>query len=173
MKIKNRIQFLLRLAQEEKKALQANTFLATSKFPYLLTSFKSSGAVDIINKLSDYLNKAVFYSSDGEMDMLMLINKKFIISASDPSIASNKDLKSLVLFSKDIYSTIFNNGVAFTEPVDKEKFLSIISTLRKSSALSSLSQTNPSSELGKKMGGDIKSNILSLINNLAAVAPTA
>ncbi len=187
MHIKKRIEFLKKIAQlqavepedptttdtevKNEEIGAPSNFDPFSKYPSLRTAFNSSGASEIISRLCSFLNNCVHYSSNGDLDLNLLASSSFSYSGTNLN-QDNKDLKFLVLFSKDLYQNIFNNGIAYKSPLSKQEFLLKVNKLIKSQNLNNLSQTNPKSILYKKTGGNIKTQILSILNNLLAVAPS-
>lgn len=162
------------IAPTEKEVNQAPNigtppqFIATNMYPTLTTAF-SSAVVEKINKLSDYLNDCIFYSSAGKYNMKFLYNMNFNFT---PTISDNKDLKYLMLFAKEFYKNIYNSGNVYTKPLNQKEFKDKFNILLQSQYLNNLSQTNPTGQLAIKMGGNIKPNIINDLKALLAIAPT-
>lgn len=145
-------------------------FSASSKYPGLRKGF-SPNAITIVDNLSSYMNKALFYASDGQYNMTKLSSNNFNFSPTMiPS--TNRDLKNLLLFSKEIYSHIYNSGNNYESLLNAKDYKFKINTLLQSQNLTSLAQTNPTGQLAMKMGGNIKTDIINLLNSLISISPT-
>ena len=146
-----------------------SNFSASNLYPSLRKAF-SSEAINVIDELSNYISKALFYASNGmySLNKLYSINFNFSTTAIPPV---NKDLRNLLLFSKELYTQIYNNGNQYTNKLKKDSFLSKIEILLQSQNLNNLSQTNLSGQLSIKMGGDVKVDIISYLRLLINIAP--
>jgi hypothetical protein len=113
-----------------------------------------------ITKLIDVVNQGLFYTSNGQIQFKWMENNSYNFGTdSVPSV----DLKNLMGFSKTIYSNLFtNNGVEYERQLTAEEIAKKIQTLKSSSYLSNLSQSNPMGQLQSKLG----SNIKTLINDI-------
>lgn len=147
------------------------TFQASSRYPSLRIAFNTSGAINIIDNLSSYLNNALFYASNGKYYMQQLFQQGFNYSASDLP-TSAKDLKLLLLFTKEIFVQIYNRGAGYTKPLTKEEFTRKISLLLENQNLMDLSQVNPTGQLSIKMGGNIKTDLIKFLTLLLNVSPS-
>lgn len=133
------------------------TFIATSYYPSYILAFSTKN-IPIINGLSDVLNQALYYSSNGKVHLPWMRSVNFNITTSNiPSI----DLRNLMEFSKQIYNQLYTNlGATYTKPLTKEEITSKVNLLRNSNYLNNLSSTNViSGQLGSKLGGNLKTII--------------
>jgi len=128
-------------------------------YPTIITAFGSQN-MNWITKLIDVVNQGLFYTSDGQIQFKWMENNSYNFGTdSVPSV----DLKNLMGFSKQIYSNLFtNNGVEYKQQLTAEEIAKKIQTLKSSSYLSGLSQSNPMGQLQSKLG----SNIKTLINDI-------
>lgn len=128
-------------------------------YPTIITAFGSQN-MNWITKLVDVLNQALFYTSDGKIQLKWMQNNSFNFGVDS---APSPDLKNLMGFSKQIYSNLFtNNGSKYEKQLTTEEISKKIQTLKSSSFLSNLSQSNPMGQLQSKLGGNIKT----LINDI-------
>ena len=145
-------------------------FIASNKYPSLRKGF-SNNAIAMIDKLSTVLNNALFYASNGEFYMDKLFQQNFNYSITDlPSSA--RDLRLLLLFVKNIFMQFYNNGVAYTQMLNKQQYEEKVNSLLKSPNLDSLSRLNPSSQLAVKLGVNLKTQIIEILNYMLTIAPT-
>lgn len=146
------------------------SFAASDRYPTLRKAFDSN-AINVINDLSTYINSALFYASGGTYSLSKLYTINFNFSTTDiPPV--NKDLKNLLLFSKELYVQIYNSGNQYINKLSEDEFNFKINTLLRSQNLNNLSQTNPSGPLSIKMGGDVKVDIISYLRLLLNIAPS-
>lgn len=128
-------------------------------YPTIITAFGSQN-MNWITKLIDVVNQGLFYTSGGQVQFKLLENNNYNFGTdSIPSV----DLKNLLGFSKQIYSNLFtSNGTDYVKQLTAEEIAKKIQTLKSSSYLSNLSQSNPMGQLQSKLGGNIKT----LINDI-------
>ena len=146
------------------------SFVASDRYPTLRKGF-APDAISVINNLSNYINSALFYASGGNYSLSKLYYINFNFSTTDiPPV--NKDLKNLLLFSKELYTQIYNSGNQYIDKLSEEEFTFKVNILLGSQNLNNLSQTNPSGPLSIKMGGDVKVDIISYLRLLLNIAPS-
>jgi hypothetical protein len=134
------------------------SFVASDQYPGIMIGFTARNA-NIINKLSDDLNQALYITSNGKVHLpwMRSVNFNFGIDGT-PSV----DLKNLMGFAKQLYSQVYtNNGAADKRELNAEEIAKRIAPLKSSGFMSSLSTSNPIGQLTAKIGGNIKT----LINN--------
>jgi hypothetical protein len=135
-------------------------FDITQYYPTVITAFGSQNMSWII-KLIDVINQALFYTSDGQVQLKWLQNNSFNFGMDGVPSA---DLKNLMGFSKQIRNNIFtNNGVKYEQSLTHEEIVKKVQTLKYSSFLSSLSQSNPMGQLQSKLGGNVKTLITDIL----------
>jgi hypothetical protein len=143
-------------------------FSASSR--YNLRNGFPANVIAIIDKLCNYLNRAMYFASNGKYNMEKSYQQGFKSDATDiPS--QNVELRHIIGFTKEVFDTLLNKGTAYTTLVNKENFLDKISTLLNSQHLNNLSRINPAGPLASKLA-DPKTFIISLLNNeLKPLAP--
>lgn len=140
-----------------------SSFIATSAYPTINTGFTSKNA-NIINKIADLLNTAIFYTSNGQIDLNRLKSNNFTLGTSD---IPSEDLKNLIGFSKAIYNNLFTNkSQNFKDKVSQEELLQIINSLKSNQFIQNLSSLNPSGQLATKIPGNLKSLIITELSNI-------
>lgn len=149
------------------------SFIASAKYPSLYKAF-SIEAANIIDQFSSYLNKCIFYASNGQhsMEKLFQIGFNFSTTSIPSNLKDAKDLKHLMLFGQEVFKILYNSGNTYNAQLNKSEYLSKINPLIQSSNLNVISASNPNGELYMKMGGDIKTNLLNLLKKLLSIAPT-
>lgn len=144
-------------------------FSAPNKYPSLRQAFDNP-SIEAIDNLSDLINSSLYYASNGKYNMAKLFNENFNYTASDiPPTA--KDLKLLLLFAKDIFNKLYNRGIEYKNKLKNEQYLDKINSLLESVNLNNLSQINPSSQLAVKLGANIKTKIIDILNYMKNIAP--
>lgn len=133
------------------------SFVATNYYPLIL-AFSAKNA-PIINGLSNILNNALYYSSDGKIDLQWMKSVNFNFDTSNtPSV----DLKNLMGFAKQVYLQIYtNNGQLDNRELSPQEIANRINPLKTSQYLGSMSASGTNSQLSAKIGG----NLRTLINN--------
>lgn len=128
-------------------------FTATSWYPSIIVGFQAK-SVPIINGLSNLLNTALFYTSDGKVHMPFLRQQNFIFSTDQyPDI----NLRNLANFSKLIYQQLFTNmGAPYQQALTPPQIAEKIALLRNSPFLGNLTATNPTSQLATKISGNVR-----------------
>jgi hypothetical protein len=135
-------------------------FDITQYYPTITKAFSSQN-MNWIFKLVDVINQALFYTSDGKIQFKWMQNSNFNFGTD--SIPS-ADLKNLMGFSKQIRNNIFtNNGVKYEQSLTHEEIVKKVQTLKYSSFLSGLSQSNPMGQLQSKLGGNVKTLISDIL----------
>lgn len=145
-------------------------FNPTNLYPTLTKAF-APNALGVINRLSNYINDAIFYASNGQYSLKNFYNVNFNFSPTMiPS--TNRNLNFLAMFAKEMYKELYNSNNAYTAPLNKELYSNKINALLQSQYLNNLSQVNPNSQLAKKMGGNVKIEVINILKLLLGVAPT-
>lgn len=135
------------------------TFIATSVYPNIIRAFGSNYLW--INELCHLLNIALYFTSNGKIDLNWMRNNNFNFDSSNaPSI----DLKNLMKFSHEVYTYILSESQVTL--LDKNQLNNKIEFLKNSVNLSNLSSTNPMGILSSKIGGNIKSKILQTLSKI-------
>jgi len=139
------------------------SFVATNWYPSIITAFQTKNT-GLINRLSNLINDALFYASDGKVHLPWMRSVNFMFGVDQaPSI----DLKNLMIFSKLLYNNIFTNlGQAYTQPLNTDQIKEKIDKLTQSTQFNNLTQTGASSQLSTKIGGNLKELIR---NNLLQI----
>lgn len=145
------------------------SFIPSNLYPTLRKAF-APDAVLIIDQLSQLLNECIFYSANGDLDMVKLFQVNFNYS---PTIASkSRDLQFLISFAKEVYSKLYNNANPYNDSLKESEFKEKVNSLLQSPSINSLTQANPNSILGKKLGTNIKSKFLEYFKSLLNIKPT-
>lgn len=128
-------------------------FTASDWYPGIIIGFQAKN-VPIINGLSNLLNTALFYMSNGQVHLPFLRQQNFIFSTDQ---YPDHNLRNLANFSKLIYQQIFTNmGVPYQQPLSPQQIAEKIALLRNSQFISNLSATNPTSQLATKISGNLR-----------------
>lgn len=132
-------------------------FIASDYYPIVL-AFTAKNAV-IINSLSNILNNALYYSSNGKIHLQWMKSVNFNFDMSNTPSA---DLRNLMGFTKQVYLQIFtNNGQLDKKALTAQEIANRLNPLKYSQYLSNMSATGTNSQLNTKIGG----NVRTLINN--------
>ena len=131
-------------------------FNITQYYPTVETAFGSNN-FSWIKKLVDVVNQALFYTSNGQVQLKWMQDNSFNFGTDNvPSV----DLKNLMGFGKQLHSTIFtNNGEKDDRPLNSEEINERIGKLKTSNFISNLSTSNPMGQLQSKLGGNAKTVI--------------
>ena len=133
------------------------SFIATNYYPNIITWFTDRN-VPIINSLTDILNQALYYLSDGKIQLSLLYSNGF--SYPTDNIIS-MDLKNIIGFIKQLYNEIYiNNGSKNIVKLSPDQISNKIKLLQSNQYLNNLS-SNISGQLSSKIGGNLKT----IINN--------
>lgn len=127
-------------------------------YPNIIKTFNPRN-MPIINGLTNALNQALYYTSNGKVHLQWMRSVNFNFGTDDiPSV----DLKNLMGFAKQLYNSIFtNNGDTDTQALNSTEIIQRIAPLKSSQFINNLSNTNPMGQLSAKIGGNIKT----IINN--------
>jgi hypothetical protein len=146
------------LADSKPVAGNPQPFNAITLYPGMITAFSHNNA-NIIAGLANILNIALYYSSNGQKDLMDLKNLNFIF---DTSAIPSVDLKNLMSVSKQFYNLLLtDHGLSYEKALSKEEIKEKVTELRNSQFLVNLSSTNTGSLLSSKIGGNVKN----IINN--------
>lgn len=132
------------------------SFVATEYYPEIIQAFNSRNAT-IINGLTNVLNQALYYSSNGQVHLQWMRQVNFNFGMDGiPSV----DLKNLMGFAKQLYMLVFtNHGEPDKQPLNPQEIEKRINLLKTSQFVGNLSSTNPVGQLSSKIGGNIKTII--------------
>lgn len=131
-------------------------FNVITLYPTLTRGLNATNA-GIINKLCHSLNDALYYSSDGKIHLPWMKSVNFNY---DTSGATSTNLKNLMLFARLLYQNLITDqGNNFKEPLTPEQIKERVDRLTQSQPLNNLSSTNLGSQMGTKVGGDLKTVI--------------
>jgi len=137
------------------------SFIASNWYPGIIVAFQPKNT-NLINSLSNLVNNALFYSSDGEVYLQWMRSVNFTFGTDQ---SQSVDLKNLMQFSKLLYNTLFTNmGQAYLKQLEPEEVKEKIDHLSQSPQLNNLSQTG--TQLSTKIGGNLKELIK---NNLLQI----
>jgi hypothetical protein len=133
------------------------TFIASDYYPTVL-AFSAKDAV-IINDLSNVLNNALYYSSNGKIHLQWMKSVNFNFDMSNTPSA---DLHNLMGFTKQVYLQLYtNNGQLDKKALSAQEIINRLNSLKYSQYLNNMSATSTNSQLDTKIGGNLKT----LINN--------
>lgn len=153
-----RKRFLEKLAQAQGSPPPLNIL---SLSPTLQTAYKPN-IIPYINSICQLLNIALFYSSNGKENFTSLYKKNFNFQPTTHTV----ELKKIVDFSTLIYQQLFKNNNQFKSQLPIEQVNYVFSLLENNQALLSLPQTNLSSPMGTRLGGDLKTLIRNILTTI-------
>lgn len=132
------------------------SFIASSIYPSFIIGFGIKN-VPIIDGLSKVLNNALYYSSNGQVNLNLLKNNNF--NSGTTQIPSG-DLKNIMEFCKLVYNNIYtNNGHNYKELLSTEQINIKIKLLDNHHSLNNLPLATSSGQLTAKLGGNLKTII--------------
>ena len=138
-----------------------NAFNITEYYPGLENAFGGTN-FNWIKRLVDIINQALYYTSDGKIELKWMQNNNF---SFDTSSVYSVDLKNLMGFAKQLHDYILtNNGKKDAQPLNSIDISKRIAPLKSSNFISNLSTSNPMGQLQSKIGGNVKT----LINDILA-----
>lgn len=167
MKMKTRLKILKRIAQAtttaEAPVAGSPREVALTSFPTNVVTGWEANNVSQIQELIDTLNQSLFYLSNGDVDFDKLKQLGFNIDQSK----YQDEIKKIVLFSKQVYQTVLSdNGVGFKEKLNPAEKKQIIDKLKSDTNLTSMPDSGLNTILPGKIGGNYKSVILQILNNI-------
>lgn len=128
-------------------------FVASDWYPSVIVGFQSKNT-PIINGLSNLLNTALFYTSNGQVHLPWMRQQNFVFGSDQ---FPDPNLRNLMNFSKLVYQQIFTNmGAPYQQPLTQPQIAEKIALLRNSPFLGNLSATNPTSQLATKISGNVR-----------------
>jgi hypothetical protein len=131
-------------------------FLASSIYPSLIIGFTAKN-VPWINGLSNVLNEALYYSSNGQVNLTIMRNNNF---TTDTSQMPSEDLKNIAIFCKMVYQYLFTNkGANFTQALTPQEISEKVNFLNNHQSLNNLPVSMSSGQLTAKLGGNLKTII--------------
>ncbi len=137
-------------------------FIAPNYYPIVLAF--STRNTYLINNLTNIINQALYYTSNGKIQLQWMKNQNFNF---DTSGQSNINLKNLMGFAKMMFNTIFtNNGAKYIKQLSPQEINDKVNILKSSTFLNLLSATNPIGQLASKIGGNVKTLINNTLNQI-------
>lgn len=131
-------------------------FTATNYYPSIIIGFTSKN-VPWINGLTNVLNLALFYTSNGQVNLTWMKNNNFNIGTT---AIPSQDLKNIANFCKVLYQNIYTNlGQNYQQPLNTQQIAEKINILNNNQFLNNLPTTMISGQLQSKLGGNLKTII--------------
>lgn len=121
--------------------------------------------VNLLKALTNYLNIALYYASDGKDSIQKISNNNMDLSGASPAH------KNIGTIAKNIYDTFLNKKNPFTKKIVPASIHQWTSNIINSPEYNNLSQVQPSGNLATKLPGNIKTTILDHINLIKAQNP--
>ena len=132
------------------------SFTASSAYPSLVVGFGAKN-VPWINGLSNILNDALYYTSNGQVYLQWLKSNNFGPGVSQ---VPSQDLKNIMTLSKVIYTYIYTNlGQDYKQALTSEEISQKINYIKSQESLNNLPTVNPFGQLNTKLGGNLKTII--------------
>lgn len=139
------------------------SFIPSNLYPGMILAFSERNAA-IINGLASLLNNGLYYSSNGQVSLSSMKANNF--SAGTSHVPSS-DLRNLMNFSKAIYQNLFTNlGINYDRKLSSEEIKEIVDNLKNNQYLNNLPATNPTGQLGTKIGGNLKTLMINYLSNI-------
>lgn len=136
--------------------------VSVSMFPSVPLAWGANN-VSYIQDLVDALNMGMFVLSNGKIDFDKMKQQNFNVDLSS-YVASIKGVASL---AKELSQKVLtNNGVPFKQALTPEEKAAIITGIRGSTTLGTISDGGITTALPAKIGGNLKTIILNLLNNI-------
>lgn len=149
MNQKLRLRILKKLAQAPTPAATQATTAAPPAVPGVLFATIANGynsdTIAPITKLSQILNGALHYASDGKGNLQKVKDNALDLSGA------GFDYKNVGIISKKFYSTFLNNGNPFTVPKTAEDINEWANAIQGSSEYNDLTKISPTSNLAQKI----------------------
>jgi len=168
---KLRQRILEKIAQDQ--ATQTETIPAVIPPPPAVPSILFShlaegyngGTVAMLVGLTQQLNNALHYASNGKANFQKIIDGNLDLSAAGP------DEKNVGALSKKWYSTFLNNRNPFEGKVPGKTIAVWANAMVNGPEYGGLSQVNPTGTLATKLQGNLKTIILDYINQIKQQNP--
>ena len=138
-------------------------WMASSAYP--IQSAFNPISIGLINQLCEILHTALHYATGGKINFQTLKGLNFTMDASG---MPSPDQKNLVNLSKLVYQNILIK----TKKVSPEEIDLIVNKLSHSPELNNLSSISPAGPIGQKIPGNLKTNILNILNYFKNANPT-
>lgn len=143
----------------------AEPFVASTKYGNIQKAFPT--AYNKINEISSILHEVLHTVTKGKYNLQKLYSTNFASLFTDET----SNVKFLLNFAKEMFDYIYTIDPV---PLNKQQFINIINVLISSPNLNNLSDTNLTGPLAAEVQvGNIKAKILSELNNLKNMAPSA
>lgn len=131
-------------------------FSASSAYPSLVLGFAAKN-VPWIDGLSNVLNDALYYSSNGQVNLTVMKNSNFV---TDTSQMPSEDLKNVANFCKVVYQYLYtDHGKNFAQALTAPQIAEKINFLNNHQSLNNLPVSMSSGQLTTKLGGNLKTII--------------
>jgi hypothetical protein len=132
------------------------SFTASSAYPSLVIGFNTKN-VPWINGLSNVLNDALYYTSNGQVNLQWMKTNNFGAGISQ---IPSQDLKNIMAFCKLMYTYVYTNlGQEFKQALTSEQIAEKINYIKSQPSLNNLPSSNTSGQLTTKLGGNLKTII--------------
>lgn len=138
------------------------SFQATDFYPTIIKGFTSRNSV-LINQLSELLNQALFYSSNGQINLSKMKSDNFNTGTTN---VPSEVLKYLMNFSKQVFQQLYNSGQDYKQQLTPDDIKNRVDILKNSNFLNNLPTTNIAGQLATKIGGNIKTLIINLLTQI-------
>jgi len=132
------------------------SFTATNAYPTIIQGFGANN-ISWINGLSNVLNDALYYTSNGQIDLNWMKSNNFNAGSSQ---VPSEDLKKIIAFCKAVYNYLYTNlGQNFTHLLPKDQILEKVKILTNNQSLINLPTVTNNGQLRTKIGGNLKTII--------------
>jgi len=170
-----RLKYLSKLAQsdpnlptEEVAKTQTvsgspQNFIPSDLYPGIIIAYTSKN-LPAINGLANVINLALYYSSNGQISLMSMKSSNFNIGTTN---VPSQSLKNLMNFCKILYNQLFtDSGAEYKNKLTPEQIQEKITNLKNNQFLQNLPSTNPMGQLGTKLGGNLKTEIINYLSNI-------
>jgi hypothetical protein len=132
------------------------SFVASSAYPTLVQGLGTNN-VPWVNRLSNVLNNALYYSSNGQVNLNTMKSNNF--NAGITQVPS-EDLKKIMSFCKVVYNYLYTDlGQNFKQLLSPEQIADKVKIVNSSPSLTNLPTVVSSGQLATKIGGNLKTII--------------
>ncbi len=132
-----------------------------------LPSGYNNATVTSLKSLTDKLNIALHYSSDGEGSFQDIMNNNLDLSGAD------NNFKNIGTLSKMFYDTFLNRKNPFTKKIEANQIHNWADSMLSSSPYNSLTQIPATSPLSSKIGGNLRDIIFDNLTSIKNQNPVA
>lgn len=166
-----RFRFLNKLAQTTPAAptvapvvLSPPTNVPNDLFSHLATGY-NGGTVALLTGLTNQLNVALHYASQGQDNFQDIINNNMDLSGAAP------DQKNVGMISQKLYNTFLNRKNPFNKKISPQDIHTWADTIINSPETNNLTQIKPTSTLATKLQGNLKTTIVNYLNQIKQQNP--